>query len=109
VPAWYGGWIRITALQDENTGLREHVATLTVENRTLKDEIARLKELPQRTPDKPSPQACAAPALDGKVVDPLQSELSESGLLPDLGLKQTLGQFPRQTRIRFSGFDVGVV
>jgi hypothetical protein len=30
------------------------VAALTTENRTLKDEIARLKELPRRPPDKPS-------------------------------------------------------
>ena len=45
---------RISGLEDENTTLREQAAALTAQNRTLKDEVARLKELPQRPPHKPS-------------------------------------------------------
>jgi hypothetical protein len=45
---------RIGGLEDENTTLREQAAALTAQNRTLKDEVARLKELPRRPPDKPS-------------------------------------------------------
>src|SRR6185437_9169196 len=45
---------RIVALQDENMPLREHVAALRVENWTLRGEVARLKALPRRPPDKPS-------------------------------------------------------
>ena len=45
---------RIGGLEDENTTLCEQAAALTAENRTLKDEIARLKELPRRPPDRPS-------------------------------------------------------
>lgn len=46
--------LRIGSLEEENTALREQAAALTAQNRTLKDEIARLKELPRQPPDKPS-------------------------------------------------------
>ena len=45
---------RIGELQDENTTVREQAAALAAENRTLKDEVARLKELPRWPPDRPS-------------------------------------------------------
>jgi Transposase IS66 family len=45
---------RIAALHDENTTLGEQAAALAAENRSLKDEVARLKVLPRRPPDKPS-------------------------------------------------------
>ncbi|KAA5599218.1 hypothetical protein [Blastochloris sulfoviridis] len=45
---------RVTERWDENTALRGEVVRLEAENRTLKDEIARLKGLPPRPPLMPS-------------------------------------------------------
>jgi hypothetical protein len=45
---------RISGLENKNTTLREQAAALTAQNRTLKDEVARLKELPRWPPDRPS-------------------------------------------------------
>ena len=91
--------------ENENTAL----VGRRVENRTLKDEIARLKELPRRPPDKPSGMERSTEA--GKVAKKKsRSRRRRGATLPRIAITQEI-MLPAAAPAgsRFKGYDDIVV
>ena len=101
--------VRIAGFENENTTLREQAAALTAQNRTLTDEIARLKELPRRPPDKPSGMERATEA--GQVAKKKsRSRRRRGATLPRIAITQEI-MLPAAAPAgsRFKGYDDIVV